>query len=156
MRWGALKNWFQISLFPRCCNRRSYQKRIEPIHISILTEVGVSDKYIYSRLKSDFNNNLKQLAEVQCKRNQINQLQLSRLYSKIRSRDLEVFSIFPNSGNYITTIGESIYHFRCRRKLLRPIFLNNGRCYNNLPILELDKEVMTSKTNKSLFFNSFW
>ena len=61
---------------------------IEPIHISILTEVGVRDKYIYSRLKSDFEGNLKKLAYNQCKNNQITQLQLTRLQSRIHSIDL--------------------------------------------------------------------
>ena len=104
------------------------QQEIEPIHISILTEVGVRDKYIYSRLRSDFIGNMKQLAEVHCKHHKISQLQLTRLMSKIRSKSSEVFSIFPNSGKYIANIGETIYHFTCPRKILRPIFLNDNKC----------------------------
>ena len=72
---------------------------IEPIHISILTEVGVRDKYIYSRLKSDFEGNLKKLAYNQCKNNQITQLQLTRLQSRIHSTNLEVFQFTQILGN---------------------------------------------------------
>ena len=118
---------------------------IEPIHISILTEVGVRDKYIYSRLKSDFEGNLKKLAYNQCKNNQITQLQLTRLQSRIHSTNLEVFSIHPNTGKFIVALGEAMFHFSCSKVLLRPIFIDNGKCFNNLAVKRLQKIFYTNQ-----------
>ena len=129
------------------------EQKIEPIHISILTEVSVRDKYIYSRLRSNFEKNLKKLAYNHCKHNQITQLQLTRLHSRIRSTNLEVFSIHPNSGKFIVALGEAIYHFTCPKMLLRPIFLYDGKCFNNLAVKKLQKDFIISNT--TLFLTPF-
>ena len=129
------------------------EQNIEPIHISILTEVGIRNKYIYSRLKTDIGENIKMMATYQCKHNQISQLQLTRLHSRIRSNHLEVFSIYPNSGRFICTVGETIYHFTCPRMLFRPIFLNEKKCFNNLPVRRLERDLV--ETNNTLFLTPF-
>ena len=100
---------------------------------------------------------MEQLDEVHCKHHKLSQLQLTRLMSKIRSKSSEVFSIFPNRGKYIANIGETIYHFPCPRKILRPIFLNDNKCYNNLTVQELDKNLVISNNvqNHTLFLTPF-
>ena len=80
-------------------------------------------------------------------------MQLTRLHSRIRSTNLEVFSIHPNSGKFIVALGEAIYHFTCPKMLLRPIFLNDGRCFNNLAVKKLQKDFIISNT--TLFLTPF-
>merc|ERR1712240_954160 len=46
-------------------------------------------------------------------------------------------------------IGENLVVYKCARKLVKPINLNNNKCYKNLPISTLNREFIPQSNDKN-------
>ena len=62
------------------------------------------------------------------------------------------FSLNPGSNQFFLPLAETVYSFRCKKKLLKPISLEKNVCLLNLPVQELNSDFLpVSHTNHTKY-----
>merc|ERR1712240_682596 len=62
---------------------------------------------------------------------------------------LTPFSFSKDSEKFVMPIGENFAVYKCARKLVKPINLNNNKYYKNLPISTLNREFIPQSNDKN-------
>ena len=58
-------------------------------------------------------------------------------------------SFSKDSEKFMVPIGENLVFYKCSRKLVKPGYLNGGKCYKHLPISTLNRELIAQADNKN-------
>ena len=125
------------------------KNEINAADVSIFKDFSVRNKWIYSKLSDAITTNIRNIQKQHCLDNAFAHIQYSRLHSKMRE-NLHPFTIKPRIGEYILPIGESLYNFKCKKVILRPVEPKNGKCYNLMPVTQINPD-FTSINEEVLF-----
>ena len=109
--------------------------------VSLFKDYSVRDQFVFNSLSQLMRTNVEALAHQHCRDTRLTHIHWSRLSSRSKSSNIQPFTIHPNSGRFILPFAENLYSFECKKKLLQPIALNNGECYQNLPVMEVSKDL---------------
>ena len=133
-------------------NEKAILQSLPSNEASIFKTFSIQDSFLYNKLSQYIKENIEGLASHHCKDNLVNIKQWTKLITRAKSNKLQPFSLQPTSDRFFLTIGETIYSFRCLKKLLKPISLEKNVCFLNLPVQELNTDLLpTSYVNHTKF-----
>ena len=109
---------------------------------SILKAFSIQDSFLYNKLSQIIKDSFEGMASHHCKDNLLNIKQWTKLITRAKTNRLQPFSLIPTSDQFFLPIGETLYSFFCKKKIMKPISLDNNICFLNLPVQELNSDLL--------------
>ena len=114
-------------------------------YVSIFKDFSIRDKFVFNKLTQLLKISVQQISQQHCVDTKFAKLSYNRLHSRIKSTNIQPFSIKRNTGSFVLPYGENIYSFKCSKRLFKPISLK--KCYNFLPVVETNRNLVAESTN---------
>ena len=94
-----------------------------------MRDYAIRDSWVYNRLTQMLRNSVSDLARKHCRDNSLSQTNWLRILTSYKMNTMTPFSFSKDSEKLMMPIGENLVVYKCARKLVKPINLNNSKCY---------------------------
>lgn len=121
------------------------KQTIQADDVSVFRDFSIRDKFVFNKLAQLLRISVQQLSQQHCVDTNFAKLNYNRLHSRMKSTNIQPFSIRRNTGNFVLPFGENIYSFKCSKRLFEPMSLR--KCYNLLPVVETNRNLVAESTN---------
>ena len=118
--------------------------------LSVFKDFSVRSKFVFKKLKDLLLSSLRNVAKQHCLDISHSHHQYARLQAKLGSSSTEPFAVKPRSGTFILPLAESVFSFKCAKTLLAPVDLEEGLCYSQLPVIQVNQD-LTPTSGQVLF-----
>ena len=92
-----------------------------------MKDYAVRDSWIFNRLTELIKQNVIQLAKHHCTDARLRHTHWIKMATNNRLNNLNPFSMTRNSDQFFLPMGEHLYVYRCKRKIVKPINLRTKK-----------------------------